>query len=381
VPQGFRSHDRRPRSAGVLPRSACRPSSGRLLRALSGTAVAALLSGCTGDYKKMSETESPAEILMYRVFGADRGAQYYYDLVRQSHDEEDFGYRCGTEKYLVDRNIDAIQHLGDSRMTRLEGQALVIDLLVEVLVEDRSALARSASATSLTKIGARLPPYEDHPIEDRGERFLGLAQEIGGLYRQGGGGSVPPASRARAQEALRQIGDLEFDDLSMDKKAVKELSGRPYLLDERDPVLRAAIDTALVKRSDALIRSALRAAVEDPEAQVRADAVRGLKTLTDTRSDEAVVARLDREPSWLVRMEILEYLGKVATPRAVAALVPRLDDANASVRHKAQDSLARIAGRDLGIRRRTWEAWARQRYPGIELPGDEPESVAAAPSR
>jgi hypothetical protein len=329
---------------------------------------AAALSGCSSDFKKLSSGGSAADVLMYDILGADRGAQYYYDLVRDSHDEQDFCYECGTDPYLVDKNIDAIHRLGDATYGRLEGQAQVVELMVELLLEDRSALARSAAATSLTKMAVRWPPYPSTPIPDEGERFLSLAPELARLYERGGGRSVSAADRPRALAVLRDLGDLDFDDLSMEKKALKEFYGRPYLIGEQDPALRTAIDTALVKRSRAVSLSVLRAAVEDSEPQVRADAVRGLKTIGDASAEAAVVDRLGREPSWLVQMEIVEYLGRIGTEGAAAALLPRLDDPNSSVRWKARESLVSMAGRDLGHRRGAWEAWARRTWPGIDLP-------------
>jgi HEAT repeat protein len=346
---------------------------GRSVR-LAGLLVltaAVATGGCSSRYKKLAHGGSPVEAVLYDVVGYERDPGHYYRVVQGCHDECDFRYRCGDDPYVVDKSIDAVQRLGNASFGRLEGQAMTIVLLQETLIEDPSALARASAATSLTKIGLKLPRYPGTPVDDTGERFLALAQELRGLYGGGSGRPATPAAKARAIEVLRQLGDLRAPDVLEAKKWLKETYGRKYLVDERDPEIRAAIDTATVKRSDAVVRLALSAAVEDPAPEVRADAVRGLKTLGEGAAEESVIARLPREPSWLVKLEMAEYLGKMGTAQGVSALLPLLDDPDSSVRHKAQQSLARVAGRDLGFRRRTWELWARQRYPGIRLDGDE----------
>jgi hypothetical protein len=233
--------------------------------------------------------------------------------------------------------------------------------------------------TTLTKIGVKLPRYAVRPVEDDGQQFLALAGELRRLYRDGAGRPCSPAESARAVEVLGRLGDLRFGDFRLYKETLREFSGRNYLVDERDPTLRAAIDTATVKRSDALIRATLRAGVEDGDAQARIDAVRGLETLRDPEAEEVVIRRLGHEPSWLARLEMIEYLGRVGTPVAVAALVPLVEDPEAAVRHKAREVLARLAGSDHGIRRAGWEAWARRRHPTIRFGDDEEPADPASP--
>src|SRR5687767_4924779 len=111
-----------------------------LLALLLGATVA---TGCSNRLRKLSTGGGPAEALLYDVLGDERSPTYYYDLVRSSHDAEDFRYRCGDDPYLVDKSVDAIRHLGEASYARLEGQAQVVSLLTEILLEDRPALARA----------------------------------------------------------------------------------------------------------------------------------------------------------------------------------------------------------------------------------------------
>jgi len=347
------------------------------IRVLAGLVLAAALAGCA-DYKKLSRGGSMVDVMVYDVLGQDRPPADYFQYVRDSHMSGDFCYACGNDNFLVDKNIDAVQRLGDASFGRLEGEAQVLELFTEVLLEDCSALARSSAATSITKIGLKLPEYPYTPVPDDGSRLLAMVQE---LDRMHGADCrlrvVGPASVRRKLELVTQIGNLEFKQYLNTRNAIKPFYDRPYLVDETAPLLRQAIDTALVKRMQALISQSLQSAVDDRDPGVRADALRALKTLGDRRAAPVVVSRMQVETQWLVKIEGIEYLGKVGTREGVVTLVKLLGDPNASVRSKARLGLVRIAGRDFGERPDAWEYWARQVDPSIEFGdagegGDEP---------
>jgi hypothetical protein len=350
---------------------------------LLGAALMAGLGtgGCSSRYKKLSSGGSAMDVLVYDLLGQDREPRYYYDLLRRSHDESTWCYNCGADPFLVDKNIDAVERLGDASITRIEGQAQVVSLLVDMLVEDRSALARAAAARSLGKIAARLPNHPPPQVPDRGERFLALLQELDALHAPNGQGRpTTPGARARMAQIVTQIGDLRLEDFTASKSAARFFWSRPFLIQEAEPTMRATIDTAVARRTDSLIAQALRAAVEDPVPEVRRDAIIALQTLGDVTAADAVIERLEREPNWLVRLEAVEYLGIVGSGPAAATLIPLLDDPEASVRHKSRQALVRIAGQDLGMRRETWAAWARNRWPDLPLPDAAPRGSTLIPT-
>jgi hypothetical protein len=344
-------------------------------------AVAVLaLAGCSNRQKKLSTGGGPMDALFYDVLGQRRSPTYYYTYVRDSHEVESFCYRCGDDPYVVDKNVDAIQALGDAAYARLEGQAQVVALLMDVLASDPAALARAASAVSLTKIGLRLPRYEGAEIADKGDLLLARMRQLDGMHAQGGPGASTPAARAQAAALLQEIGGLRFDSLNLTMDALKFLYTRPYLIDERDPGLRAAIDTALTRRMASSIRFALRSGAEALVDYVREDSIRGLKVLGDATAEELVVERLAFEPSARVRAESVEYLGKIGTPGAAKGLLDRLADADAGVRLKAREALTRMAGQDLGPRRRPWARWARARFPGLQVEEGPDDAAADRPA-
>jgi hypothetical protein len=317
-----------------------------------GTAALLLagLGGCSSQREKLSDSNNVGDVLFYEILQRDRNPTYYYETVRGSHDAERFGYVRSDDPYLVDKNVNAIQKLGQATFARLEGEAQVVALLTEVLLEDPSALAQASAANSLTRLGLKIPQYRSRGLEERGDRFLALLQELDRIHAAGCTGAATLAnSRARVVQILGEIGSFEMATLTLARDALKPFYTRSYLIDASDPAIRQAADAALTRRMGEVIRLALRSAVDAEVAYVREGAIRGLKTLGDRTGENAVLARLSVETNWRVRAEIAELL----------------EDPDPSIAHKARQGLRRIAGRDYGIRRRAWKRWAHQLYPEL----------------
>ena len=354
---------------------------GTLRAAGLGLALCVLGVGSAGcaDYKKLSRGGSFSDVVMHDILGQDRPPSDYYQFIRDSHKSGDFCYACGDDNFLVDKNIDAVQRLGDAQFGRLEGEAQVLELFTEVLLEDCSALARASAANSITKIGVKLPAYSYCPVPDDGSRLLRLMRELDGMHDAQGRRLVcGSGGNQRVAQLITQIGNLRFDQYLNTRNAIKLFYDRKYLVDETDPALRSAIDTALVKRLRALIHAALSSAVDDREPSVRIEAIKGLKTLGDVEAAEIVNDRLAVETQWLVKSEAIEYFGKVGTRRGVVSLIGLLNDSNATVRFKARTALVQIARKDYGQRPETWKHWARQVDPGIEFGDEEAEGESEA---
>jgi hypothetical protein len=334
---------------------------------LLGAALAlALLAGCSSSRQKLSNNNSVVDVIVYEVFRVDRNPSYYFEMVRDSHDTERFGYQRSDDPFVIDKNVDAVQKLGQAEYARLEGQAQVVVLLTDVLLEDPAALAQANAANSLTRMGLKLPQYRSRGLEERGDRFLALLQEMDRMHAAAARGRTTlAASRGRLLQILETMGNFEMSTLILAKDTLKPFYTRGYLIDQTDPALRQAIDTALTKRMAEVIRFALRAAVDAPTPFVREEAIRGLKTLVDRGGEDAVLSRLVVETNWRVQAEAVEYLGRSGSMEAVAALLPMLDHSDPTIQHKARQSLTRIAGRDLGFRRKTWTRWAHQRHPEL----------------
>ncbi len=338
-------------------------------------ACAVVLSACSASREKLSDSNNVGDVLFYEILRQDRSPTYYYGLVRDSHTEK-FGYIRSDDPYIVDKNVNAIQKLGQAEYARLEGQAQVVALLAEILVDDPAALAQANAANSLTRIGLKIPQYRSRGLEERGDRFLALLQEMDRIHHDGAcGRTTLAASRGRVIQILNEIGQFEMATLTLARDAMKPFYTRNYLIDAADPGIRQAADGALTRRMGEVIRLALRSGVDADVPYVREESVRGLKTLGDRSGEDAVLSRLSVETNWRVRSEIAEYLGRSGSMEAVEALLPMLRDPDPSIVHKARQSLTRIAGRNLGIRSATWKRWAHQRFPELARREKEAEEL------
>ena len=328
--------------------------------------VCALTAGCSARTRKLS-TGGATDVLFHDILGQDRNPDYYYSLLRDSHDpnSEAFAYRTGEDKFLVDKNVDAAEKLGHAEFARLEGQAMAVVILSHMVLEDPAALARTNAATSLTKIGLRLPRYgtaqPGQPVE-RGERLLASIRQLDAMHNEQGQ-LRHPSYQARVRTMVQAVGHYNVLDLEVARNAVKPFFTRDYLIDATDPALRTATDTALVMRMERLIRLALRAGLDDPVSHTRRQCIIGLKTLNDRGAEASVLGRMQIESDWQVQAEAIEYLGKLASVDGLAVLVDTLNAPDPTLRHKSRQALIRVAGRDYGPHRSRWLTWARARFP------------------
>lgn len=350
-------------TAKAVTLSAAQPA--RCARLVACALLGLLLIGCSTRSKKLTDGDIP-DRLMYDVFGQKRSAAYYYRLVRDSMDESTGCYRCTEDPFIVDKSVNAVLQLGEADFDRLEGQAQTVDLLAEVLLEAPSPLAQSHAANSLAKIGLRMPPYAPGSIPDGGTRSAAAFRELDTMF-DSYGRRIDSRSIPRQVQLLDTLGEYNLGHLAASRTALQPFFGRSYLIDESDPRVRRAIDTAMTRRMHQVISLALASGVQARASYVREESVRGLKTLRDATVIAPVLTQWEVEQDARVRGEMVEYFGRVATSQSVAALLPVIDDADSTIRYKARLALTRAAGRDLGRRRGTWERWAQQRYPGIEL--------------
>lgn len=321
--------------------------------------LALTMVGCARAKKLSSEDTSLFEDLQHGVLGIDRNAEEYYQIVRATRAS---GYPVTTDKFLIDKNVDAVQRLGKLTYERRESQAQVMDLLADVLADDPSALARTNAANSLTRLAARLPATEVR------RRSAGAA-ELRGLVRSL---DAQSAGGGRAVSLVDQLGTLELPTAGLAREALRPLYTRRFLLETNDAALRQAVQRALDVRMRDVARHALREAIASDTAYLREEAVRGLKTLRDTGAQPAVLRQLAREHEVRVQAEIIEYLGTIPSSASVAALLPLLENPDPTLKLKARQAMTRIAGRDLGFRRVTWTRWALARYPDLapSMPAD-----------
>lgn len=336
------------------------------------------LSGCS---RKLSTGGGAMDVIFYDMLGMERSTAEYYAILRNAHDPSTFAIRHRDDNpFVADQAVDAIVHLGRATYSRLEGEAQVVLLLSDVLIEDPAALARDRSAASLALLGTRLLVPAGAGIPERGDRFLARLKELDSLHDADGRRLDPsPAGARRVGQIVEEIGRYDMPKLELDKDALRWFPTRAYIANETDPTLREIFDRAMVRRTRAVIDRSLEAAVADPVAYVRVSAVQGLKTVVYAAAVPTVQERLETESSPLVRGEIAEYLGAVGGVDAATTLVAMLRDDDGGVRLRAQRALVRIAGTDLGRDASAWSSWLAQGARRVEAPPASASRPVAPP--
>ncbi len=102
------------------------------------------------------------------------------------------------------------------------------------------------------------------------------------------------------------------------------------------------------------MRNALRNALRDPEAGVRAQAAAGIGELRDLESFDSLLALLgDSKP--LISTAAAHALGKLKDDRAKDALIASLESSSPRVREAAHQALVAITGEDRGMNAWDWK--------------------------
>jgi HEAT repeat protein len=174
-------------------------------------------------------------------------------------------------------------------------------------------------------------------------------------------------SPAQRTEELRSLAkNAESSNEAEKRQVVVQLS--QTLQNEQDPLIRAEILRALAAYPSVESDRLLRAAMNDPDADVRvvvceiwatrgnADAATVLGTVLETDSD------ID------VRLSAARALGEIEDPAAVNALGKALEDVDPAMQYRAVVSLRRITGEDLGNDVNAWRQYVKGELPQPEKP-------------
>lgn len=122
------------------------------------------------------------------------------------------------------------------------------------------------------------------------------------------------------------------------------LSLLPRLRSPSPAVRMAAADVlARTPHPDPLVRTALVAALDDPDGEVRARAAKAIGRSGDAGAAPPLVKAL-ADPVWFVRLQAAKAIGVLAHERAVRALVTALTDEAWQVRAAAAEALRRVGG-------------------------------------
>jgi hypothetical protein len=200
------------------------------------------------------------------------------------------------------------------------------------------------------------------------QAVVGLLGDTNGAVRAGACSVLGRMKVASAAPALRRA----LDDRSVCVRAsaaaaLGELNDR-----EATPsLIRAMKDPAGAVREEAALAlgvlrdpsavDALAESARQGDWQARRAAAQGLGCLTGDRAVEALVQVAKEDPHWSVRRAAAVALGRQGNASAAPALISAMEDTHWLVRLAACESLAALAGRNLGSDPEAWRSWCRER--------------------
>ena len=189
--------------------------------------------------------------------------------------------------------------------------------LVEPVAEQ--ADRRSDLVLALAARLARLQP------EDAAADLLAGVRTLVGLTRSD---AEPFSVRARAVQGLGRVGGTRALEALVNVRATS-----------RDAVLRRLATAALAGHREALVATALRAAMSDDDPQVRELAAAGLGSLRDTGSTSLLITGAKQEPWPSVRRAEVAALGMLCGPGASDLLARAVERDEDNVRRAALTGL------------------------------------------
>lgn len=181
-------------------------------------------------------------------------------------------------------------------------------------------------------------------------------------------GVTSPAERIKTLQQLAQ--SASGSDAQTKAKVSAELT--ETIRTEADPMIRARIIRALGAYPGPETDGVLRAAMSDPEAEVRVAACESWSTRGGAEATGVLAGALGSDIDKDVRLAAARALGRSKDPDAVVALGEVLADKDPAIQYRAVLSLQRITGKDLGNDVNRWQQYVRGELPDAR----EPVSVA-----
>jgi HEAT repeat protein len=181
-------------------------------------------------------------------------------------------------------------------------------------------------------------------------------------------GVVTPAAK------IAQLKSLSSEAAKSDQDSRHRVVGQlvTSIRSETDSLIRAEIIRTLGDYPDPAADPVLKAAINDPDADVRIAACEAWGKRGDAQAAELLAPILSSDVSTDVRLAAARALGKIKDPRAVAALGEALTDSNPAMQYRAVLSLKQVTGQDLGNNVDRWRQYVKEEHP---LP-TQPTSMA-----
>jgi HEAT repeat protein len=132
---------------------------------------------------------------------------------------------------------------------------------------------------------------------------------------------------------------------------------------EKDPLIRVEIIRTLGAYSSASADGVLKAAMNDPDTQVRLAACDAWGKRHDDQAVELLAAAMNGDVASEVRQTAVRALGDTKNPAAVKPLGNALSDADPAMQYLAVLSLKKVTGKDFGDDVNRWQQYVRGETP------------------
>lgn len=168
------------------------------------------------------------------------------------------------------------------------------------------------------------------------------------------------ASRLKDPDSRRRVEAILYFGLQepLAKRAEKLLL--LFLKEGRSHLDRAAAALCLGKHARKEFIKPLLEALEDPHYLVRMDVVEALGRLPDPKVIRSLGETLTTDEHPWVKLRAAQALGRLEDRRAVPDLITALGDDDSSVRYSARMALENISGLELGREASSWDHWWRE---------------------
>ncbi len=172
-------------------------------------------------------------------------------------------------------------------------------------------------------------------------------------------GVVTPAAK------IAQLKKMSSEAAKTDQETRHRVVGQlvAAIRSETDPLIRAEIIRTLGDYPDPAADPVLKAALNDPDADVRIAACEAWGKCGNAQAAELLAPILSTDVSQDVRLAAARALGKIKDPQAVAALGDALTDSDPAMQYRAVLSLKEITGQDLGNNVERWRQYVKEGHP------------------
>ena len=172
-------------------------------------------------------------------------------------------------------------------------------------------------------------------------------------------GIISPAERI---EKLQELAENAPRSSPEEKERIStELAGT--IRTEEDPMIRAEIIRTLGEYPTGTSQAVLKAALDDPEAEVRLAACQAWARRGGPQSVEVLSGALLGDVDTDVRLMAAWGLGQTRDPAAVPALGNALDDNNPAMQYRAVLSLRKITGKSFDNDVSQWQQYVKGEPP------------------